>query len=249
MPTKVDFDPTQPLPRFLADQAEPGIGNAPDRAVAPSRVFKASILIAAVTATGIGILALGNPAALLAQMSASLVGNSSPQPTPAIQSAADTPAPSNAAVAQAVPPATRDAPARDELAAPEPAAKDLTEQSEPSSETLFAQFQAWAAEQDAQTRSGLVQPVQNPPARVVQNGPAPAAENVRTPYRLVQKRRQIRAVRNARAEVRTQNLRKQVRGTQGARAERPPVQDARAQAPSVQNAEAPSFLGILGPRN
>jgi len=248
MPTNVDLDPTHPLPRFLADQAEPGIENAPDRAVAESRVFKTSVLIAAVTAIGLAVLALGNPAALLAEMSASLVGNSSPQPTPAIQSAADTPAPSNAAVAQALPPATRDAPARDELAAPEPAAKDLTERSEPSSETLFGQFQAWAAEQDAQTRSGLVQPVENPPARVVQNGPEPAAENVRT-YRQVQKRRQIRAVRNARAEVRTQNLRKQVRGTQGARAERPTVQDARAQAPSVQNAETTSFPAIFGPRN
>lgn len=248
MPTRDGFDPTHPLPQFLADQAEQGIGNAPDGAVAASRVFKASILIATVAATGIAVLAVGNPAALLAEVSASLVGNSSPQSTPAIQSAADAPAPSND-VARALPPTIRDAPPRDEIAASEPAGKDQTERSESPSETLFGQFQAWAAEQDAQARGGPVQPVQNPPARAVQNVPAPAAENVRTPYRLLQKRRQVRAVRNARAEVRKQNLRKKVRGAQSARAERPPVQDARAQAPSAQNAEAPSFLPIFGLRN
>lgn len=247
MLTKDGFDPTHPLPQFLADQAEQGIGNAPDGAVAASRVVKASVLIAAATATGIAVLAVGNPMALLAEVSASLVGNSAPQSTP-VQSAADAPAPSNV-VARALPPTTGDAPTRDEIAATEPAGKDPTERREPPSETLFGQFQAWAAEQDAQARGGPVQPVQNPPAYVVQNVPAPAAENVRTPNRPVQKRRQVRAVRNARAEVRPQNLRKQVRGAQGARAERPPVQDARAQDPSVQNAQAPSFLPIFGPRN
>jgi len=248
MPTKDGFDPTHPLPRFLADQAEQGIGNAPDRAVATSRVFKASILIAAATATGIAVLAVGNPVALLAEMSASLVGNSSPQSTPAIQSAADAPAPSNA-VARALPPTTTDAPTRDEIIASEPAGKEQAERSEPPSETLFGLFQAWAAEQDAQARGGPVQPVQNPLPNVVQNVPAPAAENDQTPHRLVQKRRQVRAARNARAEVRTQNFRKQIGGTPSARAQRPPVQDARAQDPSGQNVQAPSLLPILGPRN
>ena len=256
MPTKAGFDPTHPLPRFLADRAEQDIGNATDfgnathRAVPASRAFKASILIATATATGIAVLAIGNPVGLLAEMSASLVGNSAPAPTPAIQSAAEPPAIVASADAQDSPPTTNEAPSRSEIAASEPADKDQTEKSEPPSEALFRQFQAWAAEQDAQPPGEPVQPVQDAQAQIVQNVPAPAAKNVRVPYRQVQKRRQVRApVRNARAEVRTQNLRKQIPRAQSARAERPPIQDARAQGQPVQNAPEPSFLPIFGQRN
>jgi hypothetical protein len=251
MPMKAGFDPTHPLPQFLADRAEQDIGNATDGAVPASRAFKASILIATATATGIAVLAMGNPAGLLAEMSASLVGNSTPQPTPAIQSAADAPAlVASAADAQDLPPTTNEVATRTEIAASEPAGKDQTEKSEPPSEALFRQFQAWAAEQDAQAHGGPVQPVQDAPAQAVQNDPAPTAKNIGVPYRQVQKRRQVRAaVRNARAEVRAQNLRKQIPREQGARAERPPVQDARAQDQSVQNAPGLSFLPIFGQRN
>ena len=248
MPTKADFDPTHPLPQFLADPAEQGIGNTTDGAVPTSRAFKASILIATAAATGIAVLAMGNPVGLLAEMSASLVGNSTPQPTPVIQSAADAPAlVAFAADAQDVPPTTNEAPTRNEIAASEPAGKDQTEKSESPSETLFRQFQAWAAEQDVEAHGGPVQPVQDAPAQIVQNVPAPTAKNIRVPYRQVQKRRA--AVRNARAEVRTQNLRKQVPRAQGARAERPPIQDARAQDQPAQNALGSSFLPIFGQRN
>jgi hypothetical protein len=253
MPAKDGFDPTHPLPQFLADRAEQGIGNAsnPEGAVAASRAFKVSILIATATATGIAVLAMGNPVGLLAEMSASLVSNSTPQPTPAIQSTADAPAlVAIAADAHDLPPTTNEAPTRGEVAASEPADKDQSEKSEAASETLFRQFQAWAADQDAQAHGGSVQPAQDAPALVVQNDPAPAAKNIRVPYRQVQKRRQARAaVRNARAEVRAQNLRKQIPRAQDARAERPPTQDARAQDQSVQNAQQPSFLSIFGQRN
>jgi hypothetical protein len=252
MPTKAGFDPTHPLPQFLADRAEQGIGNAADGAVPASRAFKASILIATVTAAGIAVLAMGNPVGLLAEMSASLVGNSTPQSTPAIQSAADAPAlVASAADAQDLPPTTNEAPARAEIAASEPTGQDQTEKSEPPSETLFRQFQAWAAQQDSQAPGRPVQPVQDAAAQIVQNVPAPAANNIRVPYRYVQKRRQVRAVvRNARAEARTQNLRRQVPRAQGARAERPaPIQDARAQDQSAQNAQGLSFLPIFGQRN
>ena len=266
MPTKDGFDPAHPLPRFLADQAdqadqadEQGIGNALDQVAPTSRVFKASILIAAATATGIAVLAAGDPAALLAWGSATLVGNSS-QSTPTIQSVVDAPALIPSATdaqvldAQVLPPTTKDAPARDEIAASEPAGKDRTENSELATEALFRQFQAWAAEREAKAREP-VQPVQDAPAQLVQqNDPAPAAENVRVPNRLVQKRRQVRSVHNARAEIRTQHLRKQVRRVERARAERPPVQaerpapqDARAQDTSVQNAPPLPFL--FGQRN
>src|SRR5262245_47777267 len=237
MPMKAGFDPTHPLPQFLADRAEQGIGDAADGTVSTSRAFKASILIATATATGIAVLAMGNPVGLLAEMSASLVGNSTPQPTPVIQSAVDAPAlVATATDAQDLPPTTNEAPTRNEIAASEPDGKDQTEKSESPSETLFRQFQAWAAEQDAQAHGGPVQPVQDAPAQIVQNAAAPTAKNIRVPYRQVQKRRA--AVRNARAEVRTQ---KQVPRAQGARAERPPIQDPRAQEQSVQNALGPSF--------
>jgi hypothetical protein len=243
MPTKDSFDPAYPLPQFLADQAEHGIGNAPDGAVAPSRAFRASILIATTIATGIAVLAIGNPVGLLAEMSASLFGNSTPQPRPEIQSAADAPAMiSSTADAQALPPATNDTPARAEIAASEPAGQ------ESPSEILFRQFQAWAVERDAQAHGEPAQPVQDAPAQVVQNAPEPAAKNVRGPYPQVQKRRQVRAVQNARAEV-TQNLRRQVRQAQSPRAERAPIQDARAQDQSVQNSQTPSFLSVFGQRN
>lgn len=264
MPTKDGFDPPHLLPQFLAVRAEQDVGNAPDRVVvASSRVFKTGILIAAALATGIAALAMGNPVALLAEMSASLVGGSPPQSTPSIQSVADAPIPipsvvdAKALPPQSLPPAAKDTPAREEIAASEPAGKDQTDKTGQPSETLFSQFQAWAAEQDA--RGAAVQPAQDEPPQLVQtqaaqNARAPAAENVRVPYRLVQKRRQIRAVQNARAEVRTQN-RRQVRRAQSASAERPPAQDPRAQDPraqdpAAQNAQTPSFLQpIFGPRN
>jgi len=247
MPIKDGFDPTHPLPRFLADPAERGIRSVPGGAVGTSRALRAGILIAAATATGFAVLATGNPMGLLAEMSASLVGNSTPQPRPEIQSAAEAPAlvPSTAD-AQALPPTTNDAPVRAEIAVSEPAGQDQTEKTE-SSENLFRQFQAWAAEQDAQAQGGSVQPVQDTPVQIMQEEVRAPSANVRTPNSQVQKRRQVQ---NARAEVRTQNLRRQARRAQDPRAERPPIQDARAQDQSAQNAQVPSFLPpIFGQRN
>lgn len=256
MPTQDGFDPANPLPQFLAAQAEQRIENDLEGAVTTSRVVKAGILIAAVTATGLAVLATGNPAALFADASASLVGDKLPPSATTTQSVADAPALiESTADAQAVPRNTNDAPARAEIAVSEPADKDQSERSESSSETLFRQFQIWAAEQDGQAQGGLAQPVQAAPATVVQpasaatNVPARIAENARATPRLVQKRRHVRANDNARAEMRAQNIRKQARRAESARAERPPVQDARAQAASVQNAETPSLLQIFGLRN
>src|SRR5215510_13252195 len=128
MPIKDGFDPTHPLPRFLADPAERGIRGVPDRAVGTSRALRAGILIAAATATGFAVLAMGNPMGLLAEMSASLVGNSTPQPTPAIESAADAPAlVATAADSQDLPPTKNEVPTRGEIAASEPNGKDQSE--------------------------------------------------------------------------------------------------------------------------
>ena len=265
MPTQDGFHPNHPLPVFLADQPEQqGIGIARDGAFAPWRALKASILIAIATAIGIAVLWGGNPVNLFANVTASLVDNLGLQP-PADQST-----PKTQSTAEALPPTARDTPARNEIAASDPAGQDQTEKSEPSSEALFRQFQAWAAEKEPQADVRPVQPVQDTPAqavpdapaRVVQdaraqteNTPAQAAENARINLRIMQERRRVQPVHNARAEMRVQNPRKKVvRRVQNARVQGAPAQDARAEAARaqgqpVQNPETPSFLQTFGARN
>jgi hypothetical protein len=286
MPTRDGFDPAYPLPVFLDDQDEQqGIGPVASRSATSSRVLKASILIMTATAVGIAVLS-GNPLALVTEVTASLVDNLGLQPatapsTPAAPATADAQAVPPAA--QAEPPAAQDTPARDEIAAAEPAAaepagQDQAEKSEPPPEALFRQFQAWAAEKNAQADVAPAPPVQdgsppatpNVPPQAAENAPAQATDNPRPSLRimqeprLVQEPRRVRPVHNARAEMRTQNLRKQVRRrlyapppiprAQGARAQEARAQDARAEAARAQeqtvpNAQAPSFLQTFGMRN
>ncbi len=261
MPMKDDFDPADPLPRFLTERTELDTGNAPDAVVPASRAFKASMRAAAAGAGVIAVLALGNSMALFAEGSASLIGSSSPQPAEPVQAAVDAP-PAVPSTPDAQAPVTHDAPHGSETAVAEPAGNDRAENVEPASETLFAQFQAWAAEQDAQTRSGPVppvedaqartepvQPVDDAPAQVKQGTPAPAEGNVRSRHRSVQKHRHVRAIRDARAEMPTRSHRTQLRRARSARAEGPPMQDAQAQEQSAQNAQRPSWLPMFGLRN
>jgi hypothetical protein len=258
MPMKDDFDPVYPLPPALGYQEEEqDLGNACDEALSTNawRFFKASFLIATAAAAGIAVFSVRDPAAVFADVTAALVGNSSPQSgmdqsTPAIQSSADAPAVIQpAADAQALPPAAKDAPTRDAIAAAQPAGKAETEQSE--SDALFRQFQAWAVEQNAQARVGSVQPVEDAPAQAEQNAQAPAVETIRAPRPIMRMSRQARLAHNERAPMRTQ---KQVRPVRSARAAHSPPQDARAQDPRaqdppVQNAQTPSFPSIFGSRN
>jgi len=248
MPTRDGFSPDDPVPLSLADEPEQkGIGKAWDRAVIVPRVLKASILVATATAIGIAILSVGNPVRPFADVTPSVVDKSALQPgtdqsTPTIQSTAD---------ALALPPAVKDTPTRDEsAAASEPAGQSQTENSEPSSEVLFRQFQAWAAEKDAHAQVAPVQPVQDAPEQVVQNAPEQVAQSAGAPLRSMQKYRHLRPVQSARAEIRpVQTPRKKVRREQNARVEVPPARDARAQGQSGQNAQAPSLLQTLGLRN
>jgi hypothetical protein len=260
MPTEDRFDPADPLPRFLAEQAEQDFGNYRDEGVVLSRLFKGSLLVAAVAVTGLAVVALGNPLALFTDATASLVGNSSPQPAvdqpaPAIQSAENAPVLAQSAVVpQVSPPAATDAPARQENSAAAPASKDQAAPSDAASEILFRQFQTWLSEQDTQAKAEPVQPAIVAPAPIMQEGPAEAAENVPPPHRPLQKRRQDPAVHSAQADPRAQNVRKPSPRAQAARAVPPPTrppQDARAQEPQPQPqpAQAPSFLPIFGQRN
>jgi hypothetical protein len=122
MATKDGFAPDDPFPIFLSEHAEepeqPGIRKAWDGAVISSRILKTGILVVTAAAIDFAILSVGNPVALFANVTASLVDISALQPgtgqsTPTIQSTA---------CAQALPPTARDAPTRDEMtAALEPA--------------------------------------------------------------------------------------------------------------------------------
>ena len=115
MATEDGFQPDR-SPIFLSGHAEetgqPDIGKAWDMATISSRILKTSMLAAAVTAIGIAILSVGNPVALVANVTDWWVDKSALQPdadpsTSTIQSIAGT---------QDLPPTT-DAPAREEIAA------------------------------------------------------------------------------------------------------------------------------------
>ncbi len=234
MATKDGFDRDDALPLILsADEPEPGIGS--DRAVISLRFVMASFLVVTATAIGISILSVRNPVTLFADVTASVdslpprPGTDEPMPSiqPAvIQSTADAEAPQTA----------KDVPTS-EINASEPASQTQAENSGASSETLFREFQAWSAEQDARDSS-----------KPAQDDPAPVAENAPASVRPMQKHRRDRTVRNARADI---IQRVQKRGAniqrQNERAQARPVQNARAQTLPVQYAEPPSFLERLNP--
>ena len=154
------------------------------RAVISSRVLEVSILVATATAIGVTILLVGNPLALFAEVkSAPQPGADQPTPiilTSAIQSPADP---------EALSP-THEIAVR--------ASQTQTENSEPSSsEALFRQFQAWAAEQGARAKLG----------RDAQKHRSAA-------------RAEIQNTQEPRARIQQQNARVQARPVQDARAER-----------------------------
>lgn len=260
MPTKDGFAPGHALPLFLSEPAEqpgqPGIGKAWVRAALSSRILTTGILVVTAAAIDFAILSVGDPVALFASVTASLV---------------DTPVPLTA----------RQAPTRDEIAAALKAAhQSQTETGQPTAEAalkefrawavaeeagdqiaapadaLLKQFQAWAAEEEARTQVGPAEPVQP-----VQDAPAEAAQIVRAQDQPVvdqpmvdepmdQPKPKHRRVHPAQAEIRpVQNPRAKVHREQNARAQVRPAKDARALDGSGQNAQPPSLLQSLGWRN
>jgi hypothetical protein len=216
MATKDGFAPDDAFPIFLSEHAEepeqPGIRKARDGAVISSRILKTGILVVTAAAIDFAILSVGNPVALLANVTASLVDISALQPgtgqsTPTIQSTAG---------AQALPPSARDAPTRDEItAALEPADQSQTEIRQPSAETLLKQFQAWAAEQETRDDvTGALQPADQSQTEIRQ----PSAEAL---------------LKQFQAWAAEQDARAQIGPVQ-------PVQDARAQGPA--RAKCPSAV-------
>jgi hypothetical protein len=230
MATKDSFAPDDPFPIFLSEHAEereqPGIRKAWDGAVISSRILKTGILVVSAAAIDFAIPSVGNPVALFANVTASLVDISALQPgtgqsTPTIQSMAG---------AQALPPTARDAPTHDEItAALEPADQSQTEIPQPSAETLLKQFQAWAAEQETRDDiTGALQPADQRQTEIRQ----PPAEALLKQFQV------WAAEQDARAQIGP------VQSVKDARAQ--VVQNARAQDRSMQNAQAPLPLRSIG---
>ena len=218
MATKDDFPLDVPLPLFLSDHAEepeqqPVVGEPWDRAV----------LVVTAAAIVFAVLLVGNPLAIFANATASLVATSGPQDAtgqsmPSIKSNPG---------AEALPPTPRERPTGDEIAA---AIKNAYQSR--TTEALFKEFQAWAAEEDARAQVRPVQPVQDAQAQV--------AQSARAQVRSVQKHRHIRharAEKNARAKV-VKKARAHVHREQNARARDRSVQNAQAQVRPEQNAQA-----------
>ena len=239
MATNDGFQLDRP-PIFLSEPAEEigqaDFGKAWERADISSRILKASIWAVAATAMGIAILSVGDPVALVENVTATWFEK------PALQPEADPPAPAIQSVAstQDVPTTTGDPPTRDEIVvASEPADQNQTEIGQPPTQAfLLKEFEAWAAKQDSLAQVVPAPPAQAAPAQVAQDAPAQAQPT--------KKHRRARSVHNARAEVRPQrNHRARVREEQNPRVE---VPDARAQEQAVQNAQPPSLLQSLGLR-
>ena len=194
-----------PIPLFLSDPIEvpeqAGSLQAWERAVIASRILTTAICFVTAAAIVFAILSVGNPLALFENGTASLVVTSTPQDgtrqsMPIIQSTADI---------QPLPPTASEAPTGDEIATTlKTADQSQTNIRQSSPEALLNQFQAWAAEEDAQA---LVGPVQDPQAQLVQTTP----EQVRP----VQKQQQVRPVQRAKI---VKNAQTQDRSVQNAQA-------------------------------
>ena len=221
------------IPLFLSDHTEepeqPVIGKAWHRAAISSRILKTSILVVTAAAIVFAIRLVGNPLVRFTNATASLVGTSAPQ-----DGAQSTPIESTTD-AQALPPTAREAPTGAEIAAAfNSAYQSQTENPQPPAEAMFKQFQAWAAEEDAQVRP--VQSVQDAQPQV-QDDQA----------RVVNARAEVRPVKNARAHVRSEhNARAKVRHLKNARARMRREQNTQAQVQPVQNAQPPGLLQSLG---
>jgi len=158
------FPPNDRIPLFLSDPAEEpeqsGI-----RKIVSSDIFRKVVLVFAAAAVVFAVVSVGN-VILFASVTASQVNTPAPQggndhSVPAIQSAAS---------AEPLP----GTPPGDELLAAFKSALEMkTEVDPPRAEALFNQFQAWAAEEDAQTPAVPPQPVQDARTNIVQKPPLP----------------------------------------------------------------------------
>jgi hypothetical protein len=172
------FPPNDRIPLFLSGPTEEAEQSGV-RKIVSSDVFRKAVLVFAAAAIGFAVVSVGN-VILFASVTASEVGT----PTPRDGSGHSTPAIQSAASAEASP----GTPPGDELlAAFKSALENKAEVDHPRAEALFNQFQAWAAEEDAQAPARPPQPVQDVRTQIVHSPPLP-------------KRRPIQAEQTARAQ-------------------------------------------------
>lgn len=219
-------DPFSPDPCIHQLRSEPR-GKARDRAATSLRILKRGLLVAVATAVGFVVLPpVENTGKILADVTASLVDGSAlrphpHQPAPISQSDTDAQAPADVQVLSIA----KNEPISGESAASEPIEQNHREIREPSTEILFKQFQAWAAEKDAQ-QLATEQPVPDPPA--LQTAPPRLVEKTGGSIAPVQKDRHVQRVDNARTRISMQEPRKEIRRPQNARVIVPPAQGAQA---------------------
>jgi hypothetical protein len=166
------------IPLFLSDPAEEPEQSGFTKVVS-SDMFRKVVLVFAAAAVVFAAVSVGN-LILFASVTASQVStpvalDGSGRSVSAIQSAAS---------AEALP---GTAPSEELLSAFKSAVESKAEVDPPRGEALFDQFQAWAAEEDAQAPAGTAQPVQDDRTNIVQKTPLP-------------KRRPVQAAQNARAQ-------------------------------------------------
>jgi hypothetical protein len=172
------FAPNDRIPLFLSDPAEEPAQSGIKKVVS-SEGFRKVVLVFAAAAGVFAAVSVGN-LILFASVTASQVGtpatlDDNGRSMPAIQSTAS---------AEPLPGTT----SGDELlAAFKSVLESKTEVDPPRAEALFNQFQAWAAEEDAQAPARPLQPAQDARTHIVQKTPLP-------------KRRPIQAEQTARVQ-------------------------------------------------
>jgi hypothetical protein len=157
------FPPDDRIPLFLSGPAEvpeqSGI-----RKVASSEVIKKAVLVFAAAAVVFAIVSVGK-VILFASVTASEVST----PAPRDGSGPSTAAIQSTASAEALP---RTPPSDELLTAFKSALENKAEVDQPKAEALLNQFQAWAAEEDAQAHVRPPQPVQGAQAQRAQKARA-----------------------------------------------------------------------------
>jgi hypothetical protein len=159
------FSPNDPIPLFLSGpEKETELSGV--RKVVSSEVIRKAALVFAAVAIVLAVVSVGK-AILFASVTASQVSPPAPRnghSTPTIQSTAS---------AETVPASQ----SGDELAAAFRSALENRAEADRAdrarAEALFNQFQAWAAQEDAQALPGAQQPVQDVRAEIVQSPPLP----------------------------------------------------------------------------
>ena len=158
------FPPNDPIPLFLSGPHEEtelsGV-----RKVVSSEVFRKAALVFAAVAAVVAVVSVGN-AIRFASVTASQVS----PPAPRNDSGHSTPAIPSTASAEAVPGSQLG----DELVvALKSALENKAEVDRARAEALFNQFQAWAAEKDAQALPGPQRPVEDVRTDIVRSPPLP----------------------------------------------------------------------------